>query len=64
MKKLKKLLSKHKSIFTDKEFEYLRETDYNTSNFFELPKIHKSQLITNAIKEQILKSLVSTNRRT
>ena len=64
MKKLKKLLSKHKSIFTDKEFEYLSETDYNTSNFFELPKIHKSQLITNAIKEQILKSLVSTNRRT
>ena len=52
MKKLKKLLNKHKSISTDKEFKYLNETDYNTSNFYGLPKIHKSQLITNTIKEQ------------
>ena len=52
MKKLKKLLNKHKSIFTVKEFKYLNEADYNTSNFYGLPKIHKSQLITNAIKEQ------------
>ena len=51
MKKLKKLLNKHKSIFTDKKFKYLNETDYNTSNFYGLPKILKSQLITNAIKE-------------
>ena len=28
------------------------KTDYNTSNFYGLPKIHRSQLITNAIKEQ------------
>ena len=52
MNKLKKLLNKHKSIFTDKEFKYLNESDYNTSNFYRLPKIHKSQLITNAIKKQ------------
>ena len=52
MKKLKKLLNKRKSIFTVKEFKYLNEADYNTSNFYGLPKIHKSQLITNAIKEQ------------
>ena len=52
MKKLKKLLNKHKSIFTVKEFKYLNEADYSTSNFYGLPKIHKSQLITNAIKEQ------------
>ena len=50
MKKLKKLLNKHKSIFTDKEFKYLNEADYSTSNFYGLPKIHKSQLITNVIK--------------
>ena len=42
----------HKNIFVDKEFKYLNETDYNTSNFYGLPKIHKSRLITNAIKEQ------------
>ena len=52
MKNLKKLLNKHKSIFTVKEFEYLSEADYNTSNFYGLLKIHKSQLTTNAIKEQ------------
>ena len=52
MKNLKKLLNKNKSIFMVKEFKYLNEADCNTSNFYGLPKIHKSQLITNAIKEQ------------
>ena len=52
MKKLEKLLNKHKSIFTVQEFKYLNETDYNTGNFYEVLKIHKSPLITNAIKEQ------------
>ena len=51
MKKFKKLLNKNKSIFTE-EFKYLNEDDYNTNNFYRLSKIHKSQLITNAIKEQ------------
>ena len=32
MKKFRKLLSKHKNIFTDKEFKYLNESDNNTSN--------------------------------
>ena len=32
-------------MFTD-------EADYNTHNFYGLPKVRKSQLITNAIKEQ------------
>ena len=52
MKKLKKLLNQHKSIFTDKEFKYLNEADYSASNFYGLPKTHKLQLITNSIKEQ------------
>ena len=52
MKKLKNLLNKRKSIFTVKEFKYLNEADYSTSIIYGLPKIHKSQLITNAIKEQ------------
>ena len=42
----------HKNIFTGKESKYLNEADYNTSNYYGLPKIHKSRLITNAIKEQ------------
>ena len=52
MKNLKRLLNKHKSIFTVKEFKYLNEADYSTSSFYGLPKIHKSQFITNAFKEQ------------
>ena len=52
MKQLKKLFNKHKIIFTVQEIKYVNETDYNTSNFSELLKIHKSPLITNAIKEQ------------
>ena len=52
MKKLRKLLNKHKSIFTVKQFKYLNGADFSTSNFYGLPKIHKSQLITNSIKEQ------------
>ena len=50
--KIEKLLNKCKSIFTVKEFKYLNEADYNTRNFYGLPKIHKSQLITNVTKEK------------
>ena len=45
---IKKLLNKHKSIFTDKEFKYLNGL-ITTPIFFDLPKLHKSRLITNAI---------------
>ena len=64
--KIETLLNKCKSIFTVKEFKYLNEADYNTRNFYRLTKIHKSQLITNAIKGKKSKvsTLVSTYRRT
>ena len=52
MKKYLKILNKHESIFTDKGLKYLNEADYDTRNFYGLPKIHKSQLITNTIKKQ------------
>ena len=52
MKTLKKLLNKHKIIFTDEDFKYLNEACYNTNHFYGLPKIHKSRLLTNTIKEQ------------
>ena len=37
----KNLLNKHKNVFTDKEFKYLNETDYNRSNFYGLPEIQR-----------------------
>ena len=50
MNKFKKLLNKHKNIFTDKKFKYL--------------KYASPDLYLKLLKNKILKSLVSTNRRT
>ena len=52
MKGIKKIIEKYKDNLTKKEKEYLISFSYNTSNFYGLPKIHKSKLIQNAIKEQ------------
>ena len=63
--KIFRKLNKHKDIFMDKEFKYLNEANYNTSNFYGLCKIHKLRLVTHAIlKNTILKLLLSTNHRT
>ena len=37
---------------TKNEKEYLTSFSYTASNFYGLPKIHKSKLLQNAIKEQ------------
>ena len=42
--KIFRKLNKHKNIFTDKEFKYLNEANYNKSNFYGLCKIHKLYL--------------------
>ena len=55
MMKKWKLLNKYKNVFIYKEFKHLNEVDYNTSNFCRLPKIRKSQIITNDIKQQYSK---------
>ena len=53
MKRTAKVLEKIKYNFKKKkEKEYLISISYNTSKFYGLPKIHKSRLIQNAIKEQ------------
>ena len=39
-------------IFTDKQVEYVNEANYNTSNLYKFPEIHKSQLATNYIIDQ------------
>ncbi len=50
--KIKKLTEEYDNCLTDKEKDYLTKFDYKTSQFYGLPKIHKSKLIIEAIKEQ------------
>ena len=52
MKGIAKIIEKYKHNLTKKENEYLTSFSYNTSNFYGFPKIQKSKLIQNAIKEQ------------
>ena len=48
MKKYRSFLNKHKTELTDKEFDYLVNFECKTSNFYGLPKIHKSKEINEA----------------
>ena len=50
MKGIAKIIEKYKDNLTKKEKEYLIRFSYNTSNFYDLPKIHKSKLIQKVIK--------------
>ena len=52
MKGITKIIEKYKDNLTKKEKECLISFSYNTSNIYGLPKIHKSKLIQNVIKEQ------------
>ena len=52
IKAIAKIIEKYKANLTTKEKEYLINFCCNTSNFYGLPKIHKSRLIQNAIKKQ------------
>ena len=51
MKRITKIIEKYKDNLIKKEKEYLTSFSYNASNFYGLPKVHKSKLIQNAIKE-------------
>ena len=46
--KIIKLCNKYKEILTKKEADYLVNFDHKTSNFYGLPKIHKSEIIKEA----------------
>lgn len=48
--KYKKFLKKHKGQLTKKEFEYLENFEAKTSNFYGLPKVHKSKIINEKCK--------------
>ena len=50
MKGIAEIIEKYKDNLTKTEKEYLTSFSYYTSNFYGLPKIHKSKLIQNAIK--------------
>ena len=51
-KNLKKLLHKYNKCFTESEQKFLNEKFFETSNFYGLPKIHKSNIIDAAIHSQ------------
>ena len=48
--KYKKLMQKFKSQVTEKEFDYLLNFEMKTSNFYGLPKVHKSKQINEKCK--------------
>ena len=52
MLKIKKLCTKYEKNLTKKETDFLTDFDPKTSNFYGLPKIHKSEEIKNAIETQ------------
>ena len=50
MEKLKKHVKSYKNCLTEKEQDYLTNFEWNTSNFYILPKVHKSKIIKDQIE--------------
>ena len=50
-KDVTKLVDKYKTCFTSKEINFILNDDWNSSNFYVLPKIHKSQKIIDKFRE-------------
>ena len=48
MKKYRSFLKQHQTELTKKEYDYLTNFEYKTSNFYGLPKIHKNKEINDA----------------
>ena len=51
-RKLDKFIKKYSKSLTKEEQKYITDFDMKTSNIYGLPKIHKSQQIKDAVKEQ------------
>lgn len=49
MTKIKTFVKQHKDILTEKETDYLTKFESKTSNFYGLPKVHKSSQITETV---------------
>ena len=52
MKNIHVLCQKFNDHLTEKEIDYVTKFEYRTSNFYGLPKIHKSKLLKDAIVDQ------------
>ena len=52
MKKIGELANKYESLLTKAEKLYLTIISFSTSNFYELPKVHKSIQVNEAIQHQ------------
>jgi hypothetical protein len=52
LRKIKRLIKNFGNFITENEKEYITNFLMKTSNFYPLPKIHKSKTITNAVTEQ------------
>ncbi|CAC5412839.1 unnamed protein product [Mytilus coruscus] len=55
---IKKLLNKHKTELYREEMDYISNSKFSESYFYGLPKIHKSEEISNAVSEQNSKNIV------
>ena len=52
MKKIVELANKYESLLAKAEKLYLTNISFSTSNFYGLPKVHKSKQINEAIQQQ------------
>lgn len=50
-KEVKKLVEKYKTCFTSKETNFILNDNWNSSNFYALPKIHKNQKIIDKFRD-------------
>ena len=61
MKKVENLTDKYSDVLEEHEIEYLTEFRLSTSNFYVLPKVHKSKIITNLVEEKSVQYLKIEN---
>ena len=61
MNSIKKFIDRYADELTKQEMQYLTNFDFQTSNFYGLPKIHKSKLIAEAISVQKSEVVVTLN---
>ena len=56
-----RLYRKNSDVLEEHEIEYLTEFPPSTSNFYVLPKVHKSKIITNLVEEKSVEYLKIEN---
>ena len=63
MRKLMKLTKEHEKELTKRETDYIKNFTHKTSNFYGLPKIHKSNEIKGAVHDKIQTTLNYQHRK-